>query len=224
MEEVFNRVNIWILITVFNILWFQGGVQVSRFWFQCVWLPTAARHLPSSEGLLQPHRKCFLSQHISDSNEQPRLPWLVLPGERRQNELVHRCVSLQLSCQIEYAFNPFFSGLHRDGDAHVYRWCQGYVWTRGVELPGVLWRVLCWVWCKATSRLGGHSLRGQGHRLSQQHHLQVNITWQRHKSPLFPGLFSAVRAIGLIDVPGFDCRKIKSNHLGSCTRGTVGKT
>lgn len=68
-------------------------------------------------------------------------------------------------------FNASSPGLHRDGDAHVHRWRPGHVWARGMELPGLLWWVLCHVWCQATSWLGRHSLWGEGHHLSQQHHL-----------------------------------------------------
>lgn len=80
-------------------------MQVSCFRLHCVGLPAAARRLPSSEGLLQLHRKLFLSQHISDSNRQPRFPRLVLPGAATRsarislvtlNKSLHRCVSGQL--------------------------------------------------------------------------------------------------------------------------------
>lgn len=82
------------------------------------------------------------------------------------------------SCHNEYVFNPLSPGLHGDGDAHVHRWRAGHVWTRGVELPGLLWWVQSHVWYQATGWLGRHCLRGERDLLSQQHHLQVNIAFK----------------------------------------------
>lgn len=70
--------------------------------------------------------------------------------------------------------NPSSAGLHGDGDAHVHGRHPGHVWARGVELPGLLWRLQRQVRRQAQSWLGRSSLRREGHRRSQQHHLQVN--------------------------------------------------
>lgn len=80
------------------LLYFQGGVQVSGFWFHCVRPPAAARCLPSSQGLLQLHRKLPMPQHIADSHRQPWFPRLVLPGALAQGAGIRLqgCVGGQL--------------------------------------------------------------------------------------------------------------------------------
>jgi len=175
------------------VIFFQGGVQVSGFRSRCLWLPAAARRLPSSKGLLQLYRKLLLPQHISDGHQQPRLHRLELPGAVMRSAgigllvLTHRTTRVsagRCTGHYEYAFNSSSPGLHRDGDAHVHRRHPGHVWTRGLELHGLLWRVQRPVWCQAASGLGRHGLRGEGHRLAQQHHLQVNAAWVRQKVSL----------------------------------------
>ena len=59
---------------------FPGGVQVSQFGFHRVRPPAPARRLSSSEGLLQLHRQLLLSEHVADSDRQPGVTRLVLPG------------------------------------------------------------------------------------------------------------------------------------------------
>lgn len=105
IQTVITSVLLTLMSFLINVLYFQGGVQASCSRFHCVWPPAAARCSSSSKGLLQLHRKLLLSQHISDRDRQPGIPWLVLPGAVTQshgislvmlNKSPYRCVIGQL--------------------------------------------------------------------------------------------------------------------------------
>lgn len=105
IQTVITSVLLTLTSFLINVLYFQGGVQASCSRFHCVWPPAAARCSSSSKGLLQLHRKLLLSQHISDGDRQPGIPWLVLPGAVTQshgislvmlNKSPYRCVIGQL--------------------------------------------------------------------------------------------------------------------------------
>lgn len=89
--------------------------------------------------------------------------------------------------------NLWSAGLYGDGDAHVHGWRPGHVWAWGVELPGLLWWLQRQVRRQAQSWVGQSSLWREGHRRSQQHHLQVDAAWNNPTTIVTTTTFSQNR-------------------------------